>query len=63
MGCSPIRCFVTLILSLLMAPRDVGWRWTGVAGGEKRAQPGYPGEQPWDGHDGGRRGGSPASLP
>ena len=44
MGCSPIRCFVTLILSLLMVPRDVGWRWTGVTGGEKRAPPRCPGE-------------------
>jgi len=42
MECSPSRCFVTLILSLLMVPGDVGWRWTGGAGGEKRAPPGCP---------------------
>src|SRR5215831_12704102 len=42
MECSPSRCFITLILSLLMVPGDVGWRWTGGAGGEKRAPPGCP---------------------
>ena len=36
MGCSPIRCMVTLILSLLMVPHDIGWCWTGIVGGERR---------------------------
>ena len=36
MGWSPIRGMVTLILSLLTVPHDIGWCWTGIVGGERR---------------------------
>ena len=33
---STIGCMVTLILSLLTVPHDIGWCWPGIVGGERR---------------------------
>ena len=56
MECSPIRCIVTLILSLLTVPHDIGWCWTGGAGGGGERCRGALGGRPRDGRRGQARG-------
>ena len=58
---SAVGFLMTRTLSLLAAPHNIGWCWTGGAGGGGERRRGALGDGLGTG-DVGRRGGRPASL-